>query len=107
MANKYGIPEDNLQKIRERDISCVYCHKLMIDPKQGGQRKNWATIEHLNFMPPWNNPTTIAMCCWSCNSSRGVKKITDWFKSTYCLERNINIETVADPVKEFIKIYEQ
>lgn len=106
MSNRYGLSEKDLQKIRRRDILCVYCHKTMKDPRDGGERRDWATIEHLNFMPPWNNSATVAICCASCNSSRGVKKITDWFKTSYCLERNINIETVADPVREFINIYE-
>ena len=32
MTNKYGLPEAGLGEIRERDKSCVYCHKKMIHP---------------------------------------------------------------------------
>ena len=74
----------------------------MTDPKDGGSRKNWATIEHLNYQPPWNNPATVAICCGSCNSSRGINKLSDWFKKPYCIERNINEKTVAEVVKKFI-----
>lgn len=102
MSNKYGIPEEDLKKIKARDKTCVYCQKTMINHGAEGWRGDWATIEHLNFLPPWNNPATVAICCWSCNSSRGNKKLLDWFKAPYCIERNINEETVEEPVKEYL-----
>ncbi|TSC90100.1 MAG: hypothetical protein G01um10145_204 [Microgenomates group bacterium Gr01-1014_5] len=105
MSNKYGISEIELVKIKERDKLCVYCHKVMEDPRSGGLRNDWATIEHMNYLPPWNNHNTVAMCCFSCNSSRGKKKLIDWFKTSYCADRNINNETAAQPVKGFIKLY--
>lgn len=107
MSNQYGIPEEYLNKIRERDKTCVYCHKTMIKPSDNSYRKDWATIEHLNHLPPWDNPSTVAICCGSCNSSRGNKKLLDWFKTPYCLEKNINSETTSEPVKEYIKIHEK
>ena len=107
MQNKYGIPEGRLDKIRERDKACVYCHKTMIDPSNGNRRRDWATIEHLNHLPPWNNPLTVAICCGSCNSSRGNKKLLDWFKILYCTEKNISFNTVADPVRDYIESHEK
>ncbi len=106
MSNKYGIPDEDLEKIRARDKNCIYCHKVMIYPSLGGNRRNWATIEHLNYLPPWDNPKTVGICCGSCNSSRGKKKLTDWFKTQYCTDRNINKMTVAEPVKEYIQYIE-
>ena len=103
MSNKYGIPEGELEKIRDRDLNCVYCHKVMDNSHVGVDRTDWATIEHLNHLPPWNNPTTVAICCGSCNSSRREKKLLEWFKSSYCIERNINEKTVAKIVREYIK----
>jgi hypothetical protein len=67
-----------------------------------GRRGDWYSIEHLNDLPPWNNPKTVDICCWSCNSSRGNKKLMDWFKTSYCLSRKINECTVAEPVKNYI-----
>jgi len=102
-TNKYGIPEDDLKKIRERDKECVYCHKAMKEyPHTRGCPKDKATIEHFNYLPPWNNPATVAICCGSCNSSRGDNKLMDWFKKAYCIDKGINEKTVAQPVKEFI-----
>lgn len=103
MSNKYGISIEDEKRIRTRDKTCVYCHKEMMSSNGGGWCGDWATIEHLNYLPPWNNPATVAMCCWSCNSSRSNKKLTDWFKSSYCMDKNINTETVAKPVKDYIK----
>lgn len=101
--NKYGLPESDLDIIRKRDKVCVYCHKKMIKPGNGGSQKVWATIEHLNHLPPWNNPKTVAICCGSCNSSRSNKTLPNWFSTTYCTENNINFDTVAKPVKDFIE----
>lgn len=100
--NKYGIPKKDLKEIRIRDKTCVYCHKRMIYPSASGWRGDWATIEHLNYLPPWNNSVTVAICCFSCNASRGDKKLMDWFKTRYCIQKNINEKTVAEPVKKFI-----
>ena len=102
--NQYGIPDDELAAIRARDTICVYCRKSMIYPCVGKKQRDWATIEHFNVVPPWNNPLTVAICCGSCNSSRGTKKLMDWFKTPYCVERNINENTVAQPVKNYLRL---
>jgi hypothetical protein len=99
MKNNYGLPKKSLEVIFKRDEFCVYCHKNM---NKIGDRRDWPTIEHLNYLPPWNNPETVVICCWSCNSSRGNKPITKWFESRYCLEREINIDSVSIEVKNYI-----
>ena len=103
MKNKYGLAVVELQKIFERDTKCVYCHKNMLEHSTRNPRCDWYSIEHLNYKPPWNNHETVAICCWSCNSSRGNKKIEVWFKTEYCLTRNINKLTVAEVVKNYIQ----
>lgn len=108
MSNKYGIPEEALSKIRARDTACIYCHKEMREyAGVRGTPGDKATIEHLNNKPPWDNPNTVAICCGSCNASRGNKMLVDWFKTPYCMERNINEETVAEPVKEYVRYIEK
>jgi hypothetical protein len=103
MKNNYGLPNDELESIFKRDKTCVYCHKTMFDHLANSKRSDWYTIEHLNYLPPWNNPTTVAICCWSCNSSRGNKKLIDWFKTAYCVSKNINEETVTEIVRKYIQ----
>jgi len=104
--NIYGLPEEELERIRLRDDECVYCHKKMSAPGPETWRGDWATIEHLNHHPPWDNPRTIAFCCGGCNSSRGKKTICEWFETEYCKQRNISAATVAQPVFKYIKEFE-
>ncbi|MFC1454751.1 hypothetical protein ACFLQI_01540 [Candidatus Undinarchaeota archaeon] len=70
-----------------------------------GDNRTSATIEHFDddcVVHP--SKEKIAMCCMSCNTSRGAKRISDWFNSVYCRERNINEDTVASIVKEWLKL---
>lgn len=113
MAKKnFGIPDDALSEIMERDKQCVYCGKVMINPYSTENRRDSATIEHLSPDPPFHiskgmKADNIAMCCGSCNSSRGAKKMSDWFKSSYCISKNINENNVAEPVKNYLKRLEE
>lgn len=102
MKNNYGLPKTKLQKIFERDKVCVYCKKLMLSHHIGNIRSDWYSIEHLNYLPPWNNPATVTICCWSCNSSRGNKKIRSWFMTPYCLQRKISMDTVSKVVSKYV-----
>jgi hypothetical protein len=74
----------------------------MLDHEANGRHGDWYTIEHLNRFPPYNDPTTVSFCCWSCNSSRGDKLLIDWFKTPYCQSRNINAATVTEPVRIYL-----
>jgi len=106
--NKFGIPEAVLLRIRSRDKKCVYCRKPMLYPYVANTRNDCATIEHLNFNGSfyWGEglqPEDIVLCCGSCNSSRGVKTLPEWFRTPYCIEKNINSQTVAAPVRNYLK----
>ena len=103
MKNSYGLPPDELQKSRERDRLCVYCHKTMTDWGSNGPRVDWRTIEHFNCSEPWDDPNTVGFCCRSCNSSKGNRELSDWFKRPYCISRNISAITVAEPVKIYLR----
>lgn len=65
MANKFGIPEEELIKIRARDKNCVYCHKKMIYSFISERQGDCATIEHLNFDGPFYGLQIddIVICC--------------------------------------------
>lgn len=107
MSNKFQIPDDEIAKIRERDAVCVYCGKIMAFPFDRTRYFDSATIEHLNPDPPyyWTHGMTadnIAICCGACNSSRGAKQLSDWFKTKYCIERGICADSVAGPVKQYL-----
>ena len=107
MKNRFGIPEIELSTVCARDKKCAYCGKEMIYPSDLKNLKDSASIEHLNFDGPfhWKDGLEIrdiVMCCRSCNSSRGIHKLENWFKTKYCIDRNINENTVASPVKEYL-----
>jgi hypothetical protein len=106
MSNRFGVPAEAEQTIRARDTRCVYCGKQF----SRNSRKNMPTIEHLNEKPPfyWQEGLKeegLAICCGSCNSSRGSKSLRDWFRTPYCAERviPINGNTVAEPVRRYLR----
>jgi len=72
-----------------------------------GKLADQATIEHLNFDGPFYTrdglrKEDLVICCRSCNSSRGTRRLLDWFTSDYCVTRNINEDTVAESVKKYL-----
>ena len=99
MNNPYGLPKDQLAAIRQRDQNCVYCGVPMTDRKDGTDNRYYATIEHV--YPPGNDPNWVFFCCNACNASHQVP-LREWFKTSYCLKRNINEHTVAEPVRRFL-----
>ncbi len=104
--NDWGIPEDAENRIRRRDRKCVYCHvRLMEKWKRGRPRKTVASWEHI-CNAKWNDPTfllNVVRCCWSCNSSKGKKRLLKWFESSYCQGKRISEKSVGSPVKVFLK----
>lgn len=55
MAKKnFGIPDDVLSEIMERDKNCAYCHKIMLYPYIRENIRDSATIEHLSPVAPFH-----------------------------------------------------
>jgi hypothetical protein len=117
ITTKYGIPQDQLNYIVDRDTTCVYCGKKMIIPFDAENRADSATIEHLSHRHDWdsiehfiskgdNVYQVVAICCGACNSSRSDLPLGDWFNKNYCIERNISSKTVSNVVKDYIKTIE-
>jgi hypothetical protein len=111
MANQFGISRQDEESIRARDKACVYCRKAMRTTKELksgiGKVGDRASIEHLNFCGPFYikdglRLDDIVICCGSCNSSRRDRRLWDWFRFDYCVKRNINVDTVADPVRKYL-----
>jgi 5-methylcytosine-specific restriction endonuclease McrA len=102
MSNTYGISKGDEQEIRARDKTCVYCGVLMKQyPHASGT--TGATIEYFDNNRHLEKKYNVAICCRRCNSSKGTMKLSGWFKTSYCVERKINEDTVAKPVTEFIQ----
>jgi hypothetical protein len=99
MSNSYGMPPEVEQEIRARDKLCAYCGVSMEQKRSARE----ATIEHFDNDGPFNQKDNAAICCHGCNSSKRARKLLAWFETPYCTRKNINRETVADVVKEYIR----
>jgi hypothetical protein len=101
MANRWGIPKKIEDIVLNRDISCVYCGTSFSfsDPSRRTRR----TWEHIINDIRINGADNIALCCGSCNASKGNKKLEDWLTSKYCVTKNINRESVSDVVKRHLE----
>jgi hypothetical protein len=99
--NKFGIPAEIESAIRARDVECVYCQKAMVPPTSTPNRANWATIEHLDHLPPFpyregQTADDFAIACGSCNSSRRDKPL--W---VFIAKRGI-ADTIAPVIRAFL-----
>ena len=101
MANRWGIPKEIELIVIKRDLTCVYCGITFNDADQNRRtRKTW---EHIINDIRINGAENIALCCGSCNASKGNKKLRDWLKSKYCEKMNIKKNTVSDVVKRHLE----
>ncbi len=96
--NRWNIPEWLEKEIIRRDTSCVYCSVVFGLPEaKVGSRPSW---EHIVNDARIITRENVALCCRSCNSSKGIKQLSVWLDSPYCRGRGINRETVAVVVKQ-------
>ncbi len=100
MANRWGIPKEVEKIVIERDRKCVYCGILFIESDKN--RKSRRTWEHIINDVKINGADNIALCCGSCNASKGNKSLEDWLKSKYCINKGISIKTVPMVVRKHL-----
>ena len=97
MSNKWGIPREIEEYVLVRDLFCVYCG---IDFSISHEsRKTKPTWEHIVNDIRITSKDNIALCCTSCNASKGAKLLEDWLQSMYCKSKGISKVTVAQVVK--------
>jgi len=101
MSNAYGIPEQDEREVRARDKTSVYCGVLMKQHPHA-MSASGATIEHFNNDAHLKEKYNVAICCRRCNSSKGTKRLSAWFKTPYCREKKINQKTVLKPVRDYM-----
>ena len=95
--NKWNIPDWLEDEVRNRDKRCIYCG-IPFD-QYNKSRTSMPTWEHIINDAKIVNAKSIALCCCSCNASKGVKDLTFWLSSSYCIRKKITADTVADVVK--------
>ena len=97
MANKWGIPKDVEDYVIKRDKACIYCGiEFNFDNTIRKHKPSW---EHIVNDIRINSVNNIALCCVSCNASKGSKELEDWLTSNYCQRKNIILKTVSEVVK--------
>lgn len=99
MANRWNIPAWLEKEVIERDQECVYCRQAFGVTGRRGSLISW---EHIINDAKIITRENIALCCRSCNSSKGAKLLADWLQSAYCHRKNITPATVAEVVREAI-----
>jgi Fe-S oxidoreductase len=101
MSNRWGISKEIEVIVLNRDINCVYCGITFVDSDQNRRtRKTW---EHIINDIRINGSENIAICCGSCNASKGNKKLEDWLKSKYCETKKISQDSVAFVVRRYLE----
>lgn len=98
MANRWGIPKEVEELVKKRDLSCVYCGISFDNPIFN--YKTRPTWEHIINDIKINGAENIALCCGSCNASKGKKHLSDWLNSKYCVAKGITKDNVALVVKK-------
>jgi hypothetical protein len=99
--NRWNIPNWLEQEVIERDKSCIYCGVNFGMPNTGfGCCPSWEHIVNDSRIITREN---IALCCRSCNSSKGVKALAVWLDSPYCKKRGISRDTVVAVVKNALE----
>lgn len=102
--NRWNILKKLEEEIRDRDKSCVYCGISMItSAPRGATRKAVATWEHIINDATIVTRENIALCCVSCNSSKGTKILADWMRSDYCKRNGISEHSVAPIVRQALR----
>lgn len=95
-AKYWRIPNDRAHRVIDRDKKCVYCGvKMSLRKERLPQKATWEHIDNNDKNVSENN---IALCCLGCNSSKGKKKLWDWFK-----EKGISTKAVAGIVRNYVQ----
>lgn len=101
MPNRWGIPKEVEEVVLHRDLNCIYCGIQFLELDLN--KKTRRTWEHIINDIKINGPENIGLCCGSCNSSKGNKKLEEWLKSQYCKSKGISINSVAFVVKKHLE----
>lgn len=93
MAAKWSIPRELAVQVIQRDLQCVYCRHIFAAPYE--DRKTCPSWEHIVNDLLLINLDNIALCCGSCNSSKGKKSLRTWLESPYCTGKGITEQSMA------------
>jgi hypothetical protein len=91
--NRWRIPEWLEREVVARDTKCIYCGIEFAG--QDGSRGSRASWEHIINDAAMVSRENIALCCISCNASKGAKSLSHWLLSRYCSRKAISSASIA------------
>lgn len=92
--NRWNIPGWLEREVVERDRNCIYCGVQFVPLNE--VRKFKPSWEHIVNDARIVSPENIAICCISCNASKGTKHLAEWLNSNFCKTRGITKESIAE-----------
>lgn len=93
MTNKWGFSKEVEDFVKNRDLSCIYCGNEFANT--GKLEKSSPSWEHIINDIMIKGIDNIALCCRSCNASKGSKTLKDWLESSYCKNKGIDKYNIA------------
>jgi hypothetical protein len=101
MSNRWGITKEVEEFVKKRDANCIYCGVEFVSNNTSAKlSSSW---KHIINDIRLNNSDNIALCCRSCNASKGIKKFEDWLQSNYCNNKGINHNNVALVARKYLE----
>ena len=99
--NRWNIPPELEALVFARDRNCIYCQRPFVGNEgPRGQRKSW---EHIINDEGLVSQENIALCCISCNASKGAKLLSAWLQSKFCLQREITSESISEVARAALR----
>ncbi len=92
MSNRWGIPKEVEELVKKRDTNCIYCGVEFVSNKTSAKLSS-----------SWERIINDIRLNSSCNASKGTKKLEDWFRSNYCIDKGINRDSVAQVSKDYLE----
>jgi len=100
--NRWNITDWLEKEVADRDKNCVYCRVEFGSSKE--TKMTMPTWEHIVNDARIVTRENIVRCCFSCNSSKGTKRLSDWLESDYCKKRGITKNTVAEVIRRALVV---
>ena len=99
--NRWSIPNWLEREVIERDRNCIYCGIQFASSNE--TRKSKPSWEHIVNDARIVSRENIAICCISCNASKGARDLVNWLESKYWETRRITKESIADVARRALE----
>jgi hypothetical protein len=96
-ARTWKISRALAAQVIARDMACIYCRLVFSAPFTS--RATCPSWEHIVNDVHLITLDNVALCCGSCNSSKGKKSLREWLQSGYCVRLRITEQSIAAVAK--------